>query len=94
MTNKKRKIGVVAPGSRMSSQVAARVQALVATLYPDRTPEILGEPSMPINKVISATKWKGWFGWKQVTQSRTQRGIQNVRNQFQKQDRLMARVTL
>src|SRR6266571_3020697 len=44
MTNKKRKIGVVAPGSRMSSQVAARVQALVATLYPDRTPEIHFHP--------------------------------------------------
>src|SRR5260370_16844300 len=44
MTNKKRKIGVVAPGSRMSSQVAARVRALVATLYPDRTPEIHFHP--------------------------------------------------
>src|SRR5260370_11060015 len=43
MTNK-RKIGVVAPGSRMSSQVAARVRALVATLYPDRTPEIHFHP--------------------------------------------------
>jgi len=47
MTNKKRKIGVVAPGSRMSSQVAARVQALVATLYPDRTPEIHFHPQLP-----------------------------------------------
>src|SRR5260370_18919114 len=43
MTNK-RKIGVAAPGSRMSSQVAARVQALAATLYPDRTPEIRFHP--------------------------------------------------
>ena len=44
MTNKKYKIGVVAPGSRMSSQVAARVQALATTLYPDRTPEIHFHP--------------------------------------------------
>jgi len=44
MTNKKRKIGVVAPGSRMSSEVAASVQALAATLYPDRTPEIHFHP--------------------------------------------------
>jgi muramoyltetrapeptide carboxypeptidase len=44
MTSKKRKIGVVAPGSRMSSQVAARVEALAATLYPDRTPEIHFHP--------------------------------------------------
>jgi muramoyltetrapeptide carboxypeptidase len=43
MTNK-RKIGVVAPGSRMSAEVAARVQALAATLYPGRTPEIRFHP--------------------------------------------------
>jgi muramoyltetrapeptide carboxypeptidase len=40
MTSKKCKIGVVAPGSPMSSQVPASVQALAAKLYPDRTPEI------------------------------------------------------
>ena len=44
MTNKKCRIGVVAPGSRMSFEVAARAQALAATLYPDRTPEIQFHP--------------------------------------------------
>ena len=58
------------------------------------SPEVLGDSNMPVEKVIAATKWKGWFGWRPVTQSRTQRGLQNVRKKYQKQDRLMARVTL
>ena len=35
------KIGVVAPASRMSPEVAARVPALAERLFPDRTPEIV-----------------------------------------------------
>jgi muramoyltetrapeptide carboxypeptidase len=43
--NKKRfRIGVVAPASRMSADVAARVPALAERLYPDRTPEIVFHP--------------------------------------------------
>ena len=44
MTSRKRKIGVVAPASRMSTKVAERVQTLAAALYPDRTPEIHFHP--------------------------------------------------
>lgn len=40
----KRRIGVVAPGSRMSSQVPGRVQALAGTLYPEGTLEIRFHP--------------------------------------------------
>src|SRR5579862_9748609 len=58
------------------------------------SPELIGEPAMPPLKLISATGWKGWLGWKPVTQSRTQHGLQNVRKKFQKQDRLMATITL
>ncbi len=58
------------------------------------SPAVVGEPIIPVEKVISSTKWKGWFGWRPVTHSRTQKGLQNVRKQYQKQDRLMARVTL
>jgi outer membrane protein assembly factor BamA len=57
-------------------------------------PAVSGDPVMPVEKVIAATKWKGWFGWKPVTHSRTQKGLQNIRKQYLKQDRLMARVTL
>src|ERR1700730_14001949 len=38
------KIGVVAPASRMSPDVATRVPALAERLYPDRTPEIIFHP--------------------------------------------------
>src|SRR6202158_449410 len=38
------KIGVVTPASRMSPDVATRVPALAARLYPDRTPEIIFHP--------------------------------------------------
>src|ERR1700722_1706083 len=44
MSRARCKIGVVAPASRMSPDVATRVPALAARLYPDRTPEIFFHP--------------------------------------------------
>ena len=44
MSNERRRIGVVAPAARMSPDVAARVQALAESLYPERTPEIFFHP--------------------------------------------------
>ena len=44
MSKEKCRIGVVAPASRMSPEVAERVQALAASLYPDRPPEIFFHP--------------------------------------------------
>ena len=38
------RIGVVAPASRMSPEVAERVPTLARSLYPDRTPEIVFHP--------------------------------------------------
>jgi muramoyltetrapeptide carboxypeptidase len=38
------RIGVVAPASRMSPEVAEKVPALARSLYPDRTPEIVFHP--------------------------------------------------
>ena len=58
------------------------------------SPQLTGDPAMPPMKIVSATGWKGWLGWKPVTQSRTQHGLQNVRKKYQKQDRLMATITL
>lgn len=43
---KRCRIGVVAPASRMSPEVAERVPTLARSLYPDRTPEI-GTPLQP-----------------------------------------------
>ena len=44
MSKGKCRIGVVAPASRMSSEVVERVQTLAGSLYPDRTPEIFFHP--------------------------------------------------
>jgi muramoyltetrapeptide carboxypeptidase len=42
--SKRCRIGVVAPASRMSAEVAEKVQVLAARRYPDRTPEIVFHP--------------------------------------------------
>jgi muramoyltetrapeptide carboxypeptidase len=44
MNNKRSRIGVVAPASRMSPEVAVRVPTLARSLYPDTTPEIVFHP--------------------------------------------------
>ena len=44
MTSKKRKIAVIAPGSRLSADVADKVQSLAAKLYPGGRPEIYFHP--------------------------------------------------
>src|SRR2546423_1132641 len=44
MSAKRCRIGVVAPASRMSAEVAVRVPALAASLYAERAPEIVFHP--------------------------------------------------
>lgn len=44
MTDRRFKIGVVAPGSRIEPEIAEKVTQLAASLYPDRTPEICFHP--------------------------------------------------
>ncbi len=44
MASDRRRIGVVAPASRLDPDVPAALQALAARLYPDRTPEIRFHP--------------------------------------------------
>ena len=44
MSKVKCRIGVVAPASRLSPEVAVRMPSLAARLYPDRTPEIFFHP--------------------------------------------------
>ena len=44
MSRKRCRIGVVAPASQMSAEVAERVTTLAGRLYPHRTPEILFHP--------------------------------------------------
>jgi muramoyltetrapeptide carboxypeptidase len=44
MSPRRLRIAVVAPASRMSAEVAQRVPALAASLYPERAPEIVFHP--------------------------------------------------
>src|SRR5262249_25631428 len=44
MSKERCRIGVVAPASRMSPEVAEKVPTLARSLYPDRTPEIVFHP--------------------------------------------------
>jgi muramoyltetrapeptide carboxypeptidase len=44
MSKERCRIGVVAPASRMSPEVAVRVPNLARSLYPDRTPQIFFHP--------------------------------------------------
>lgn len=57
-------------------------------------PVIQGKPERPIEKIIKATRWKGWFGWRPVTATRVQRGLERIRQSYQKSDHLMAQVSL
>jgi len=57
-------------------------------------PIITGNPERQPKEVIKATHWKGWLGWKPVTESRTQDGLDRARRSYQERDRLMARVAL
>ncbi|HYP09437.1 MAG TPA: outer membrane protein assembly factor BamA [Bryobacteraceae bacterium] len=61
------------------------------------TPVIKGTPNKPLDEIIAATRWRkmfGLLGWKEVTDTRTQQGIDRIRRAYQKREFLMARVTL
>ena len=51
-----------------------------------RTPEVLGNLKMAVDKIVAATRWKRRFigGWHPVTQTRTRQGVDNVRSKYQK----------
>ena len=56
-----------------------------------------GPMNRPIESIIKSTHWLrpfGWFGWRSVTESRTQSGLDNVRSWYPKHDHLAAKVSL
>ncbi len=57
-------------------------------------PRITGNPEYRERDLIKATRWKGWFRWKSVSESRTQEGLERLRRFFQKRDRLAGSVSL
>ncbi|MEK7403865.1 MAG: POTRA domain-containing protein [Acidobacteriota bacterium] len=60
-------------------------------------PMVTGNPERPPRDLARASgwrRWPGWLGWKTVTESRTQDGLERVRRSYHKQDRLGAEVAL
>lgn len=57
-------------------------------------PVIAGDFAEPEDKLVKATHWRGWFGWRKITDDRTQDGIQRVLQYFRQKNFLMARASL
>jgi outer membrane protein insertion porin family len=59
-------------------------------------PELKGDLKLSNSTIMSATGWrvKLIHRWRQVTQSLTQKGVESVRKEYQKKDRLAATVDL
>jgi outer membrane protein assembly complex protein YaeT len=55
---------------------------------------VTGHPERPAEEVAHSARWKGWLGWKEQTEARTQEGVQQVRKSYQKTDQMEARVSL
>lgn len=61
------------------------------------TPVLRGRPGKPIDEIVKATRWKKWFGlgpYRELSETRTQQGLDRIRRSYQKKDFLMARVSL
>ena len=56
-----------------------------------------GDTLRPVDNLIQSSGWKrfrGWFGWHQLTETRLQNGLDNIRSWYPKHDHLLAQVTL
>ncbi|MGA2739588.1 MAG: POTRA domain-containing protein [Bryobacteraceae bacterium] len=60
------------------------------------TPDIGGDPKMPLQDIVKATHWRRWLigGWRTVTQSRVNNGVEDVRSKYERRGRFEARVSL
>ncbi len=57
-------------------------------------PVISGSPGIKPDDIIRATKWHGWFGWRSVTEQRTQQGLTRIHKKFADKKRLIAEVVI
>ncbi len=57
-------------------------------------PKVEGVPAKDVPTVARAAGWRGWFGWKRVTENHTQEGLERIRKTYRKEDHLMSEVTL
>ena len=58
------------------------------------TPVVTGDTRLPAGDIARSAKYKGWFRWKPATEENSQRGLRNIRQKYNKKDRLTASVTL
>jgi outer membrane protein insertion porin family len=77
-------------------QVSIRFQVNSGKRARFTLPTVIGDTKLPPADLASAAKYKDilFFPWKPATQAATQAGLQNIRNQYEKQNRLTAAVTL
>ena len=59
------------------------------------TPLITGDPKMAPQQIINALHWRRWLigGWRLVTQSRVNKGLDDLRSKYERTERLEATVT-
>ncbi len=60
-------------------------------------PAITGHPERSYNEIVRSTRWKrlyGLLGWQDVTETRVQQGLDNLRHYYDKRDRLQSQVSL
>ncbi|MBV9771220.1 MAG: BamA/TamA family outer membrane protein, partial [Bryobacterales bacterium] len=58
---------------------------------------IANDSLRPLASLVQSSGWKrfrGWFGWHPLTETRLQNGIDNIRSWYPKHNHLLARVTL
>jgi len=61
------------------------------------TPMVKGDPGRPVDQVIKAARWRKFLGygdWQPATDARLQNGLDRIRRSYQKNDFLMAKVSL
>ncbi len=58
---------------------------------------VSGNPLRPDESLVKSSgfkRFRGWFGWHSLTETRVQNGVDNIRSWYPKHDHLLAQVTL
>ncbi len=77
-----------------SQQVDIRFQIEPGRRARFSAPVITGDLRRPPQELVRETKWKGWFGWRTITESRTQEGVERILESYRREGHLMARASL
>jgi outer membrane protein assembly complex protein YaeT len=89
-------VGVATIEDPATNQVTIRLQVSAGKRAKYETPGITGDTKLPDETIVAATGWRIRFihRWRQVTQSRTSKGIDGIEKKYAKKDRLTASVEL